>query len=272
MPSCYANGRSIIHKGDGLVQTAVAPDVCKTPSPGGPIPVPYPNIAMDSDLDAAAESVLIEGNPTATKSSNLKVSTGDEAGSAGGGVISSKIKGKMTWTDASPDVKAEGDGVVRFLDPTMHNGNASNAPGVDKGGPTGPSPPAKICPPHSWIEITKDTRDERLAKLDGSKDAGAPYNACMARKKNGDPSRTFKCAVAGCSGYQEVDMVVDGAPCECKSADAGAKKRQTLNYIEISKQLFGGKGVTIFMETAANAAKEAPHVANWGATVEHDPC
>jgi hypothetical protein len=272
VPRVYANSRSIIHKGDGLVQTAVAPDVCKTPSPGGPIPVPYPNVAMDSDLDGAAETVLIEGNPTATKRSNLMVSTGDEAGSAGGGIISSKIKGKMTWTDASPDVKAEGDGVVRFLDPTMHNGNASNAPGLNKGAPTGPVPPSTICPPHSWMEITTGTRDERLAALDADNNAGSKYNACMARKKNGDPSRQFKCVVAGCGESQEIDIVVDGAPCECKSGNAGAGKKQTLQIIEISNQLFGGKGVTIFMENAAKAAKEKPHVAKWGATVEHDPC
>jgi hypothetical protein len=268
MPSVFANGRSITHKGDGLVQTAVAPDVCKTPSPGGPIPIPYPNIAMNSDLDGAAETVLIEGNPTATKSSNLMLSTGDEAGSAGGGVVSSKIKGKMTWTDASPDIKAEGNGVVRFLDPTMHNGNTSNTSGVNQGAPTTPPPPP--CPPHAWVEITKGTRDERLAKLEADKNAGSGYNACMAKKKTGDPGREFQCAV--CKATQEVDMVVDGAPCECKAGNQGAAKKQVLNYLEISKQLFGGKGVTVFMESATKAAKEAPHVAKWGATVVHDPC
>jgi hypothetical protein len=270
MPTVFANGRSIIHKGDALVQTAVAPDVCKTPSPGGPIPVPYPNIAMDGDLDAAAKSVLIEGNPTAIKSSNLSMSTGDEAGSAGGGVVSSKIKGKMTWTDASPDVKAEGTGVVRFLDPTMHNGNTSNAPGLAKGGPTAPAPPPAKCPPHAWVEITKGTPDERLAKLDASKDAGAPYNACVARKLKGEVGREFQCAI--CKTTQEIDLVVDGAPGECKAGNQGAKKKQTLQIIEISNQMFGGAGVTVFMQSAAKAASEAPHVAKWGATVKHEPC
>ncbi|MEZ5726657.1 MAG: PAAR-like domain-containing protein [Burkholderiaceae bacterium] len=30
------------------------PDVCKTPSPGGPIPVPYPNIGQATDKPTAA--------------------------------------------------------------------------------------------------------------------------------------------------------------------------------------------------------------------------
>jgi hypothetical protein len=272
MPTVFANGRSIIHKGDALVQTAIAPDVCKTPSPGGPIPIPYPNIALDSDLMDGAATVKINGTPTATKKSYLMISTGDEAGTAGGGILSNKIKGKMTWIDVSMDVKAEGAGVARFLDPTMHNGNTSNAPGLDKGGPTPPALPEKLCPPHKWVEITEGTPDERLAKLDADKNAGSAYNACLARKLNGDPSRTFKCTVDGCSESQEIDLVVDGAPCECKAGNAGAAKKQTMQIVEISNQLFGGKGVTVFCESATRAAREAIHVPKWGATAKHMPC
>lgn len=133
MSSVYANMRTIIHKGDGLVQTAPVPDVCKTPSPGGPVPIPYPNIAKDSDLAKGTKKVKIEGKSVALKTSNLSTSTGDEAGTAGGGIVSSKTKGKVTWTVASVDVKFEGKGVVRFLDVTMHNGNMGNTAGADQG-------------------------------------------------------------------------------------------------------------------------------------------
>jgi hypothetical protein len=54
--SVYANGRTILHKGDGLTQTSGSPDVCKTPSPGGPVPIPYPNVAMGGDLVFSAFS------------------------------------------------------------------------------------------------------------------------------------------------------------------------------------------------------------------------
>jgi Domain of unknown function (DUF4150) len=135
MASVYANGNSISHSGDGEQFIALAPDVCKTPSPAGPVPVPYPNTAMSSDLASGSTSVKIAGNPVALADSNIKMSTGDEAGSAGGGVVSSKIKGKVTWLLYSMDVKFEGKGVVRFLDSTMHNGNAGNSPGKNKGKP-----------------------------------------------------------------------------------------------------------------------------------------
>ena len=127
MSSVFANGRTIIHKGDGYTQASATPDPCKTPSPGGPVPVPYPNFARDSDLSKGSKKTKIEGNPIALKTSNLSTSTGDEGGTAGGGIISSKTKGKLTWVAASIDVKVEGKGVVRFIDICLHNGNMSNA-------------------------------------------------------------------------------------------------------------------------------------------------
>src|SRR5215475_11802548 len=133
MSTVYANKDTIVHEDDGLQFVALAPDVCKTPSPGGPVPVPYPNIAMSSDLADGSKSVKIEGNPAALADSNLKTSTGDEAGTAGGGIVSSKTKGKLTWIIYSMDVKFEGQGVVRFLDDNLHNGNAGNTSGKNRG-------------------------------------------------------------------------------------------------------------------------------------------
>jgi hypothetical protein len=129
-----ANGRTVIHAGDGQKHVAAPPDVCKTPSPGGPVPVPYPNIASDSDLAKGTKSVKIGGKAVANAGSNLKTSTGDEAGTAGGGLMSSKTKGKMTWGSSSPDVKVEGKGVVRFMDVTQHNGNSFNSVFTSMGG------------------------------------------------------------------------------------------------------------------------------------------
>lgn len=129
-----ANGRSIIHKGHGQTHTCAPPDVCKTPSPGGPVPIPYVNLAMDSDLADGADSVRIEGNPLANVGSKLSTSTGDEAGTAGGGILSSKTKGAATWKFGSLDVKAEGKMVVRFSDSAFHNGNSFNSAFVNMGG------------------------------------------------------------------------------------------------------------------------------------------
>jgi Domain of unknown function (DUF4150) len=129
-----ANGRSIVHKGHGQTHTCAPPDVCKTPSPGGPVPIPYVNLAMDSDLANGANSVRIEGNPVANVSSKLSTSTGDEPGTAGGGILSSKTKGTATWKFGSLDVKAEGKMVVRFSDSAFHNGNSFNSAFVNMGG------------------------------------------------------------------------------------------------------------------------------------------
>jgi hypothetical protein len=136
MSKVYANGRTVVHQGDGQVNTDALPDVCKTPSPGGPVPIPYVNVARDGDLANGSTSVSIEGHPVALKDSNLSTSSGDEPGTAGGGLISSKTKGKMTWASASIDVKIEGQGVIRFLDATQHNGNTFNTSFINPGSGT----------------------------------------------------------------------------------------------------------------------------------------
>ena len=134
MATVFANSRSIVHKGDGQVNTAAPPDVCKTPSPGGPVPIPYVNIAKTSDLAKGTKKVKIEGKPAGNAGSNLSTSTGDEAGTAGGGILSSKTKGKMTWATKSPTVMLEGKGAVRFMDVDQHNGNSFNTVFTQMGG------------------------------------------------------------------------------------------------------------------------------------------
>ncbi|WHZ21858.1 MAG: hypothetical protein OJF47_000970 [Nitrospira sp.] len=114
------NGLSVVHKDSGGVTTAF-PDVCKTPTPGGPVPIPYPNIAKSSDTAKGSKTVKCDGNPICLKDSNFSTSTGDEAGSAGGGVVSNKIKGKAEFVNFSFDVKVEGKNVARAFDLMLHN-------------------------------------------------------------------------------------------------------------------------------------------------------
>ncbi len=114
------NNRSVVHQGSNGI-TSAFPDVCKTPSPAGPVPIPYPNIARSSDTADGSSSVKCDGNPICLKNSNFRMSTGDEAGSAGGGVVSNKIKGKAEFVNFSFDVMVEGKNVARALDPMLHN-------------------------------------------------------------------------------------------------------------------------------------------------------
>jgi hypothetical protein len=114
------NKLSVVTKDSNGV-TMAFPDVCKTPGPGGPIPIPYPNVAKSSDSAKTADSVTVAGKPLCVKDSNFSTSTGDEAGTAGGGVASSKTKGKAEFVNFSFDVKAEGKNVARALDLMLHN-------------------------------------------------------------------------------------------------------------------------------------------------------
>ena len=120
--SVFANGLSIIHQGDGMTHTCPIPDVCKTPSPAGPVPIPYVNVAMSINLADGSTTVKIMGFPVALESSSVSLSSGDEAGTAGG-VISSKNMGKLSWSTSSPNVKFEGKGVVRFTDADLRSGD-----------------------------------------------------------------------------------------------------------------------------------------------------
>ena len=114
------NNLSVVHESSNGT-TLCFPDVCKTPTPGGPVPIPYPNIAKSSDTSKGTKKVKCDGNPVCVKDSNFKMSTGDEAGSAGGGVVSNKIKGKAEFVNVSFDVKFEGKGVARAFDLMLHN-------------------------------------------------------------------------------------------------------------------------------------------------------
>jgi hypothetical protein len=118
--SVGVNMMSVVHQDSGGISPCF-PDVCKTPSPGGPIPIPYPNIAKSGDTAQATKKVKCDGNPVCVQDSNFSTSVGDEAGQAGGGVVSNKTKGKAEFVNFSFDVKFEGKGVARALDLMLHN-------------------------------------------------------------------------------------------------------------------------------------------------------
>ena len=114
------NKLSVVTQDSNGITTAF-PDVCKTPTPGGPVPIPYPNIARSADTAQASQTVTVEGRPLCLKDSCFSTSTGDEAGTAGGGVASSKTRGKAEFVNFSFDVKVEGKNVARALDLMLHN-------------------------------------------------------------------------------------------------------------------------------------------------------
>ncbi len=118
--STYANSRGIDSKSSGGM-SPVFPDVCKTPTPGGPVPIPYPNIGSASNVSKGAKKVKIDGKMPMVKGAVYSVTSGDEAGTAGGGVVSGKIKGEAEYMLYSFDVKFEGKNVCRQMDTLFHN-------------------------------------------------------------------------------------------------------------------------------------------------------
>ncbi|HTT70282.1 MAG TPA: DUF4150 domain-containing protein [Anaeromyxobacteraceae bacterium] len=158
------NALSVVHKGSDGVATASAPDVCQTPSPGGPVPLPYPDVAQSSDLADGTTSVAVLGNPVAVKDSCFATSTGDEAGSAGG-VVSGVTKGKAKFANYSFDVKLEGKNACRLGDPMTMNGNAPNTATVAEvqanaiAGKIGQAAFDDLCRAFCWCDQGKDPDD-----------------------------------------------------------------------------------------------------------------
>ena len=113
------NFRTVVHASSNGICTAF-PDVCKTPSPAGPIPIPYPNISQSSDTSQGSTTVKMDGNPIMLQGSVFALSTGDEAGSIGG-VVSNTIKGKAEFVLYSFDVMVDGKNVPRLGDIMLHN-------------------------------------------------------------------------------------------------------------------------------------------------------
>lgn len=115
----FANSRGIVHKGSGG-QSIAFPDVCKTPTPVGPVPIPYPNIGKSSDTSDGPSTVKVDGEMPMVKGANYCTSIGDEPGVVGG-IISNRFKGICEFTMYSFDVKFEGNNVCRLADPLSHN-------------------------------------------------------------------------------------------------------------------------------------------------------
>ena len=125
----HVNMRTVVHAQTNGITTAF-PDVCKTPTPGGPIPIPYPNISQSTNTAQGSTTVKCDGQPIMLKDAKFSMSTGDEPGTAGGNVVTNQIKGASTFVMYSFDVKVEGKNVPRQLDLMICNinGQVSGTP------------------------------------------------------------------------------------------------------------------------------------------------
>jgi hypothetical protein len=107
------------------------PDVCKTPSPVGPIPIPYPNTAMGVTANpaTACKKIYLSCMPAHNLGTQIPTSMGDNAGVAGG-VASNMMMGPCRHLMGSFGVLYEGSPATKMTSLTGQNGMSMNAPGM----------------------------------------------------------------------------------------------------------------------------------------------
>lgn len=103
------------------------PDVCNTPTPAGPVPVPYPNIAAGPMGVPAAYTVLFMGTPAHNMATVVPLTNGDNAGVATG-VASGTVMGPSRHLTAAFTCLVGGMPVTRMTSMALQNG--TNCPGV----------------------------------------------------------------------------------------------------------------------------------------------
>ncbi|HTT13064.1 MAG TPA: DUF4150 domain-containing protein [Burkholderiaceae bacterium] len=181
---------SLVHKGSNGISIATIPDVCKTPSPGGPIPIPYPNISQSVTLDKGTTTVKADGGMMiATKGSEFSLSNGDNAGVAGG-VKSSTFMKESTWILYSFDVKMDGSNACRLTDKKFQNHeNTVDLAGTIQDPKTIPEFEKMLC--EIWQKCEDRVNRKHGAKIKSSKwceedgnrfKTGGEKHACCSRE------------------------------------------------------------------------------------------
>ncbi len=243
----FANGLEISGKAVQAQTIAAFPDVCFTPpqTPATPpgVPIPYPSFGVASDTEKGTATVKIGGKEVNIKNkSDEKKTAGTEAGCAPKkGVITSKNTGKKYWSMWSPNVKFEGEPVIRFSDIATHN----------HGSMPGNTPPwVEICKldlgAGNCVQILSDInikihpyseRDQNCKK--GFQSDHVIQNAFFEPVRGGGPIAEFP-------RYTE-----DDAPCICLN---DSKKRTTQHGKKSRKQIKRAAK----LRRAAGAGKSGP--------------
>ena len=103
------------------------PDVCETPTPAGPIPIPYPNIAMGPTAIPTAPNILVLAMPIHNLATEIVLTNGDNAGLAMG-LASGTVMGPSKHLTGAFTVLMDGMPVSRMTSVALQN--STNCPGV----------------------------------------------------------------------------------------------------------------------------------------------
>ncbi len=102
------------------------PDVCNTPTPAGPVPIPYPNITAGPMGVPAAYNVLFMMAPSHNMMTTIPMTNGDIAGVAMG-VASGLVMGPSRHLTAAFTVLVGGAPATRLTSTSLQN--STNCPG-----------------------------------------------------------------------------------------------------------------------------------------------
>ncbi|WP_210207881.1 DUF4150 domain-containing protein [Bosea caraganae] len=105
------------------------PDVCLVPTPAGPIPTPFPNIALTPTAIPNQVKVLAMCMPTHNVMTVTPLSNGDNPGVAMG-VASGMVMGPATAAMGSTNVLIGGPPVAKLAMPAKQNGLSPNTVGM----------------------------------------------------------------------------------------------------------------------------------------------
>lgn len=141
-----------------------SPDVCLTPPV--PVPIPYVNIGEHTVAVSFSTVVMFGGMFALNTGSNLPITQGDEAGTAGG-VISGTVMSTGYFLTGSPIVTVQGIPAVRLT--SLTSGNNSNA----YGSVVSPGVPTVLIAGHVGEEALDHRRVQNLL-ADLQRDAAAP--------------------------------------------------------------------------------------------------
>jgi hypothetical protein len=169
---------SLVHKGSNGMSMATMPDVCKTPSPGGPVPIPYPNMSQSATLAKGTTTVKADGGMMiGIKGSEFSLSNGDNAGVAGG-VKSSTFMKESTWILYSFDVKMDGKNACRLSDKKFQNHENT----VDLGGEFQSIAKAQATLAQWVKDCDQSVKKTKNGKKKSCQQLGREKHVCMEKK------------------------------------------------------------------------------------------
>ncbi|WP_131858198.1 DUF4150 domain-containing protein [Bosea sp. BK604] len=105
------------------------PDVCLVPTPAGPIPTPFPNIALMPTAIPSQFKVLTMCMPASNLMTTVPISNGDNPGVAMG-VASGMVMGPSSAMMGSTNVMVGGPPAAKMTMPAKQNGISPNTIGM----------------------------------------------------------------------------------------------------------------------------------------------